>query len=59
MSSRKGYEEDRQNISSAMFLAAPYDKASEAWTATTPNLSVSSLNYTFKKHMPSFIFFMS
>ncbi|XP_010430490.1 PREDICTED: nucleolar protein 6 [Camelina sativa] len=39
MSSRKGYEEDRQNISSAMFLAAPYDKASEAWTATTPNLS--------------------
>ncbi|ESQ53434.1 hypothetical protein EUTSA_v10024292mg [Eutrema salsugineum] len=39
MSSRKGYEEDRQNISSAMFLAAPYDKASEAWTTTSPSLS--------------------
>ncbi|CAN7033479.1 unnamed protein product [Brassica rapa subsp. trilocularis] len=39
MSSRKGYEEDRQNISSAMFLAAPYDKASEAWTTLSPNLS--------------------
>jgi U3 small nucleolar RNA-associated protein 22 len=38
MSSRKGYEEDKQNISSAMFLAAPYDKASEAWTSTSPNL---------------------
>ncbi|ESQ49452.1 hypothetical protein EUTSA_v100213920mg, partial [Eutrema salsugineum] len=37
MSSRKGYEEDRQNISSATFLAAPYDKASEAWTTTSPN----------------------
>ena len=42
MSSRKGYEEDRQNISSAMFLAAPYDKASEAWTTLSPNLSVST-----------------
>ncbi|KAL0679227.1 hypothetical protein Bca4012_007208 [Brassica carinata] len=39
MSSRKGYEEDKQNISSAMFLAAPYDKASEAWTSLSPNLS--------------------
>ncbi|VVB10024.1 unnamed protein product [Arabis nemorensis] len=39
MASRKGYEKDRQNISSAMFLAAPYDKASEAWTSTSPNLS--------------------
>uniref|UniRef100_A0A1J3J6H3 Nucleolar protein 6 n=1 Tax=Noccaea caerulescens TaxID=107243 RepID=A0A1J3J6H3_NOCCA len=38
MSSRKGYEKDRQNITSAMFLAAPYDKASEAWTSTSPNL---------------------
>ncbi|KAJ4898834.1 Nrap protein [Raphanus sativus] len=39
MSSRKGYEEDRQNISSAMFLAAPYDKASDAWTSISPNVS--------------------
>ncbi|KAH0855121.1 hypothetical protein HID58_020476 [Brassica napus] len=39
MSSRKRDEEGRQNISSAMFLAAPYDKASEAWTTFSPNLS--------------------
>ncbi|CAN8328094.1 unnamed protein product [Cochlearia groenlandica] len=39
MASRKGYEVDRQNISSAMFLAAPYDKASEGWTTISPNLS--------------------
>ncbi|XP_010533807.1 PREDICTED: nucleolar protein 6 [Tarenaya hassleriana] len=37
MSSRKGYEEDKQNISSAMFLATSYDKASEAWTRNSPN----------------------
>ncbi|CAF2100118.1 unnamed protein product [Brassica napus] len=35
-------EEGRQNISSAMFLAAPYDKASEAWTTFSPNLLVAS-----------------
>ncbi|CAK7339575.1 unnamed protein product [Dovyalis caffra] len=38
MLTRKGYEENSQNISSAMFLATSYDKASEAWTRLSPNL---------------------
>lgn len=37
MSSRKGYEENPQNVNSAMFLATAYDKASEAWTRFSPN----------------------
>jgi U3 small nucleolar RNA-associated protein 22 len=39
---RKGYEENKQNVSPAMFLATNYDKVSEAWTRFSPNLSVSS-----------------
>ncbi|KDP42811.1 hypothetical protein JCGZ_23753 [Jatropha curcas] len=35
--SRKEFEENRQNISPAMFLATCYDKASEAWTRFSPN----------------------
>lgn len=57
MSSRKGYEEDRQNISSTMFLAAPYDKASEAWTATSPNLLVSNKNTLLKGISSATLFF--
>ncbi|RWW12240.1 hypothetical protein BHE74_00001766 [Ensete ventricosum] len=41
MLSRKSYEENAQNIEPAVFLAAPYDKASEAWTRYSPNRSVS------------------
>ncbi|KAK9948609.1 hypothetical protein M0R45_004177 [Rubus argutus] len=37
MSSRKGYEENPQNVNSAMFLTTAYDKASEAWTRFSPN----------------------
>ncbi|RRT62347.1 hypothetical protein B296_00042646, partial [Ensete ventricosum] len=40
MLSRKSYEENAQNIEPAVFLAAPYDKASEAWTRYSPNRSV-------------------
>ncbi|GMY11522.1 nucleolar protein 6-like [Fagus crenata] len=36
---RKGYEENKQNVSPAMFLATNYDKLSEAWTRFSPNLS--------------------
>lgn len=36
---RKGYEENKQNVSPAMFLATNYDKVSEAWTRFSPNLS--------------------
>ncbi|CAI9114714.1 OLC1v1015496C1 [Oldenlandia corymbosa var. corymbosa] len=36
MSSRKNSEENPQDASPAMFLAAAYDKASEAWTRTSP-----------------------
>ncbi|KAK4593427.1 hypothetical protein RGQ29_017509 [Quercus rubra] len=39
MLTRKGYEENKQNISAAMFLATAYDKASEAWTRFSPNIS--------------------
>ncbi|KAF2290735.1 hypothetical protein GH714_015240 [Hevea brasiliensis] len=35
--SRKGHEENAQNISPSMFLATSYDKASEAWTRFAPN----------------------
>ncbi|CAL1360812.1 unnamed protein product [Linum trigynum] len=35
--SRKGYAGNMQNISPAMFLATSYDKASEAWTSSSPN----------------------
>ncbi|WJZ86013.1 hypothetical protein VitviT2T_005516 [Vitis vinifera] len=38
-SSRKGYEENAQNVNPAMFLATAYDKASEAWTRFSPNSS--------------------
>lgn len=55
MSSRKGYEEDKQNISSAMFLAAPYDKASEAWTSISPNLLVSTC---IEKHLSVDLYFV-
>lgn len=41
MLSRKSCEENAQNVEPAMFLAAPYDKASEAWTRSSPNRSVS------------------
>ncbi|XP_064957513.1 uncharacterized protein LOC135581344 isoform X1 [Musa acuminata AAA Group] len=40
MLSRKSCEENAQNVEPAMFLAAPYDKASEAWTRSSPNRSV-------------------
>ncbi|GLT80019.1 hypothetical protein SLA2020_514820 [Shorea laevis] len=36
MLTEKAYEENPQNISTAMFLATAYDKASEAWTASSP-----------------------
>lgn len=39
MLTRKGYEENKQNVSAAMFLATAYDKASEAWTRFSPNVS--------------------
>jgi U3 small nucleolar RNA-associated protein 22 len=42
MLSRKAYEENKQNVSAAMFLGTAYDKASEAWTRFSPNVSVSS-----------------
>ncbi|KAH0855123.1 hypothetical protein HID58_020473 [Brassica napus] len=48
MSSRKRDEEGRQNISSAMFLAAPYDKASEAWTTFSPTCRLAN---AFEKHL--------
>ncbi|KAB1213028.1 Nucleolar protein 6 [Morella rubra] len=35
---RKDYEENKQHGRTAMFLAAAYDKASEAWTSFSPNL---------------------
>ncbi|GLT39138.1 hypothetical protein SLA2020_133450 [Shorea laevis] len=37
MLTRKAYEENPQNISTAMFLATAYDKASEAWTTSSPS----------------------
>nr|POE75910.1 nucleolar protein 6 [Quercus suber] len=39
MLTRKGYEENKQNVSATMFLATAYDKASEAWTRFCPNVS--------------------
>ncbi|XP_059457350.1 uncharacterized protein LOC132187164 [Corylus avellana] len=39
MLSRKAYEENKQNVSTAMFLGTAYDKASEAWTRFSPNVS--------------------
>ncbi|KAF5958281.1 hypothetical protein HYC85_005506 [Camellia sinensis] len=39
MSSRKAHNENRQNISPAMFLATAYDKVSEAWTRSSPTSS--------------------
>ncbi|KAK9990400.1 hypothetical protein SO802_025385 [Lithocarpus litseifolius] len=39
MLTRKGYKENKQNVSAAMFLATAYDKASEAWTRFSPNVS--------------------
>ncbi|PSR88048.1 Nucleolar protein [Actinidia chinensis var. chinensis] len=36
-SSRKAYDENMQNTSPAVFLATSYDKASEAWTKSTPS----------------------
>ena len=42
MLTRKGYKENKQNISAAMFLATAYDKASEAWTRFSPNISVGT-----------------
>ncbi|XAR73269.1 hypothetical protein NMG60_11007182 [Bertholletia excelsa] len=39
MSTRKANEENMQNISPAMFLATTYDKASEAWTRSSPTSS--------------------
>uniref|UniRef100_A0A2P2LWG1 Nucleolar RNA-associated family protein n=1 Tax=Rhizophora mucronata TaxID=61149 RepID=A0A2P2LWG1_RHIMU len=37
MLSRKGYEENPWDASPAMFLTMSYDKASEAWTRSSPN----------------------
>ncbi|KAJ4851471.1 hypothetical protein Tsubulata_014141 [Turnera subulata] len=37
MTSRKDFEENRQNLCPAMFLATSYDRASEAWTKSSPN----------------------
>ncbi|XP_059623649.1 uncharacterized protein LOC132266698 [Cornus florida] len=39
LSSRKAYQESTQNLNPAMFLATAYDKASEAWTRSSPNSS--------------------
>ncbi|GFZ18678.1 hypothetical protein Acr_27g0004170 [Actinidia rufa] len=36
-SSRKAYDENMQNTSPAVFLATSYDKASEAWTKSSPS----------------------
>ncbi|XP_050228407.1 uncharacterized protein LOC126677694 [Mercurialis annua] len=36
--SRKSYEENMKNISTSMFLATSYDKDSDAWTGTAPNI---------------------
>ncbi|KAK6150894.1 hypothetical protein DH2020_015826 [Rehmannia glutinosa] len=36
MSTRKGFEENLQNVKPAMFLATSYDKESEAWTTLSP-----------------------
>ncbi|WVZ88498.1 hypothetical protein U9M48_035015 [Paspalum notatum var. saurae] len=40
MLSRKSYEQNPHDIKPAMFLAASYDKASEAWTKQSPSKSV-------------------
>ncbi|KVH92355.1 Nrap protein [Cynara cardunculus var. scolymus] len=37
--SRKAYEEGTGGVTSAMYLATAYDKASEAWTSTSPSVS--------------------
>ena len=37
-----GYEENKQNVSVAMFLATAYDKAFETWTKFSPNVLVGS-----------------
>jgi U3 small nucleolar RNA-associated protein 22 len=39
MLSRKSYGEETKDINPAMFLATGYDKASEAWTSSSPNSS--------------------
>lgn len=38
MRTRKAYEKNPQDISTAMFLATAYDKASEAWTSSSPTV---------------------
>ncbi|GAA0178293.1 RNA metabolism protein [Lithospermum erythrorhizon] len=35
-STRKEFEADKRNVNPAMFVATPYDKASEAWTRFSP-----------------------
>lgn len=37
MSRRKAHEENPQDANSAIFIATAYDKASEAWTRTSPD----------------------
>ncbi|KAM7520198.1 hypothetical protein LguiB_019160 [Lonicera macranthoides] len=39
MSSRKAYGEETIDVDSAMFLATAYDRASEAWTRSSPSSS--------------------
>ncbi|CAN1190623.1 Nucleolar protein 6 [Linum perenne] len=41
--SRKGYEGNMQNVSPAMFLATPYDKASVAWTSSLNSMELKRL----------------
>ncbi|CAN1814117.1 Nucleolar protein 6, partial [Linum perenne] len=41
--SRKGYEGNMQNVSPAMFLATPYDKASVAWTSSLNTMELKRL----------------
>ncbi|CAN0861852.1 Nucleolar protein 6 [Linum grandiflorum] len=43
LSSRKGYKGNMQNVSPAMFLATPYDKASEAWTSSPNSVELKRL----------------
>ena len=42
MVSRKIYEENPQAVDPPMFIATAYDKASEAWTRSSPNSMVSN-----------------
>ncbi|PSS30826.1 Nucleolar protein [Actinidia chinensis var. chinensis] len=55
-SSRKAYDDNMQNISPAIFLATSYDKASEAWTKSSPSSSDALLEIWRQVPLNAFIF---